>query len=207
MTRPQVRKVFLLASTIALSAVGAHADTEVTGNWGDWQSYSGSSYDGQPLCGTGITRAGRGFQIKFQNGIMFVQLFKDRWDIPNKTPIDVIFQVDRATPWRINAMGYSSNEGGTNHSFIEWRFSWSAVDPHTGETWVIEFGNLIKNGLEVKFEFPSGSEPPWTESLTGSTPAIASFADCVLKLNAESSSQPYSQRATQPYSRRTTQPF
>jgi hypothetical protein len=198
-------KTALLASTLLISATTAYASVETTGRYDAWVTYAGTARDGRPICGASVKDDDRRFDIKYQTGSLFVHLTKGGWDIPEKTPIKFTMQIDHAAVWKLNGLGHRASDGS---SYIEFDFDSNEIAP-SGENTVVEFTNLIMNGLNVRFQFPDGSEPDWIGSLRGSADAMDALDDCIGVLDAAAtpSTQPFSGNSTQPFKGGATQPF
>jgi hypothetical protein len=199
-------KTTLWASALLISTATAYASTQVTGRFDAWTTYAGTATDGRPICGASVQGNDRSFSIKYQDKSFFVHLKKRGWDIPEGTRITFTMQIDQAPIWRLNGKGHQS--GGS--SYIEFDFDSNETAP-SGEKTIVEFTNLIMNGLNVAFEFPNGSEPDWTASLRGSTPAMHAFGVCMKVLDdAAHPTQPFTTRGaaeTEAPAKTHTQPF
>jgi hypothetical protein len=192
-------KTAFLALALMVSAATGYA-VQNTGRYGAWTTYAGTSLSGRSMCGASVQERESGFDLKYEGDSLFMHLHSNGWDIPNGTPIKLSMQVDTALDWEIDAVGHKNKEG---YSYIEFAFDWNEVAP-SGEKYVAEFTNLLKNGLELKIRFP-GSEPDWTAQLTCATAALNQMGVCMEVLDGAMSppTQPFSAKP----SPKKTQPF
>jgi hypothetical protein len=178
-------KTALLALALTASATIAHATIQITGRYDAWITFAGTASDGRAICGASIHGDDRNFDIKYTSGTMFIHLSKRGWKIPEGKRVTFTMQVDQAAVWNLNATGHSGTP-----DFIEFDFDLNETAP-SGEKTVVEFTNLIMNGLNVRFQFPNGSESDWIASLRGATPALNKMAVCMKVLDTPPT-QPFS---------------
>ncbi|MGA8197302.1 MAG: hypothetical protein WB902_28525 [Acetobacteraceae bacterium] len=163
-----------------------------------WDAFSGPDENGNSVCGIGMTNAAdkRSFSIRFQIGsdIVTFRAKKASWNIPSGTLLPVILQIGLDTPWNM--------QGVRNGQIAEW-----SLDRNTIQT----FDTQFRHARTLTLTFPSGSEPPWTIALRGSTAISNAFGRCITVLTqreangARQSSVPTGQETTQPFGRATAQ--
>jgi hypothetical protein len=171
------------------------ADMTVYYHVGSWDAFSGPAIDGRMVCGVGSTNPGdnRSFSLRFTIGgdTVLVQAKKPSWTIPAGTYLPVVVQVGLGTPWTF--------QGAGDGQVVAWSLDRQAI-----RTFDAQF--RLANSMTVSF--PSGSEPPWTIGLKGSTAISNAFGRCVTDLTERAQSQPSAGTAapTQPYSPAAPQP-
>jgi hypothetical protein len=158
-----------------------------------WDAFSGLDEDGKQVCGIGTTKPDdkRSFSIRVQigSGVVTFRAKKATWNIPSGTLLPVTLQIGLDTPWNMQGVG--------NGQVVEW-----SLDPDTIQT----FDKQFRHNRSLTVTFPSGSEPPWTVALRGSTAISNAFGRCVAVLKRREASQPPQTAAspgpatTQPYS-------
>jgi hypothetical protein len=186
----------------------AQADTHLTSKTGAWETYDGTGSDNNiPLCVAKLSGQDRAFMVKYQGDMIFLQISKNGWNIPNNTPVDVNIEIDNAPGYTLHAVGYTENMPNGPFSAVQFDFGWDQVNPASGETYVKEFTNLLTAGLTLKISFPNGNEPGWSGSLKGSAASFGVFIDCASKIyqaNHPAVTQPFTPSTTPPVA---TQPF
>jgi hypothetical protein len=202
---PKLRFSALAAALIASASV-AHAQVQTFERSGGWSAFAGSNDGGTPMCGMSIIGSNaRHAMIKWQLGGsgIFVQLFKQSWNIPPGTKMPIVVQFDRATPFEgvathrdrtiIEVWLQNGSEEGTADIF--WRFmdQFMAAD-------------------KMYFSFPGGSENSWVASMDGSEKVGRAFTRCIATYYERYGKQSQPHRggdATQPYSggSEATQPY
>jgi hypothetical protein len=197
-TRPQeggmqLRLPLLAVALAAGLALPARADVNVYYHVGVWDAFDGQGDNGQPLCGIGSRNAsdGRAFSLRFPIGgddVTFTAT-KPGWNIPNNTQIPVVVQIGLQQPWTEQAVG-SGNR-------VEWTLDRSDIQT---------FDAQFRRATSMTVTFPSGNEPPWVISLSGSTAASNAMGRCVTDLTRRANaaapaatSAPANQTATQPF--------
>ena len=163
----------------------------ITHQHGAWTTSELVGDTGKPLCYAENTGQDRFFSIKYQSGsdTMFFHLFKSGWNLPELTRVDVNMQVDNAPIITYPMFARPGIGGGT---VLEYDFTHN-TDPKTGETYLTEFLNLIRSGVQVKFFFPEGNEGAWIGGLNGAAAALDDMGECMKGLIAGGTPQ-----ATQP---------
>jgi hypothetical protein len=186
---------FLLIAIFATLGVlfcgtSAIADTRTLATQGAWKAYGGRSTDGTQVCGMSVSGdQGRSLHIKYYDGTndLSLQAFKESWRIPVGTRFPVIMRVDGRSPWHV-PQAYGRGD------LVEWRVSLSQ-----GDSFLSEF----RFGTNLNIAFPSGSEAPWTASLSGSNAITSVFITCIQSMtgnNRPVASQPFGAVPTQPFS-------
>jgi len=175
-----------------LSQGHAEADLRMTYAQGSWMTAAGRSDHGTPMCAAATAGTeGRRFQIKWfadRDGLT-VHIFKDGWSIPEGSKVDVVFQIDRASPWSATARG-----------------SGNSVMFHVAGEQIVDFVKEMAFGSTLRVGFPSGNEQPWIGSLAGSGGAIAAMGRCIEAIKGKAQpTQPYAEQPRQPA--QPTQPF
>jgi hypothetical protein len=167
----------------------AAAEMKVYYHIGSWDAFSGPSTDGKPVCGVGSTNpvGNRSFSLRFPidgDGVMF-RAKKPDWNIPAGTQLPVVMQIGLDAPWNLTGMG--------NGPLVDW-----TLDRHT----MLTFDAQFRRASSMTLTFPSGNEPPWTVTLSGSTAISNEFARCVTNLTQRTEAQPPALPPSGP-----TQPF
>jgi hypothetical protein len=158
-----------------------------------WDAFSGSDETAKPVCGIGTTNPAdkRSFSLRFQIGgdTVTFRAKKSTWNIPTGTPLSVVLQIGRDTPWNLQGIG--------NGDVVEW-----SLEPGTFQKFEVQF----RHTSSMTMTFPSGSEPPWTIALKGSKAISNTFGRCIKVLTQREvdqlaqSAAPRDHAATQPYS-------
>lgn len=192
--------VALRAGSAAVLLVGAlapkaGADMSVYYHAGGWDAFSGPGDNSQPVCGVGNTNPvdGRSFSIRFRIGtdaVMF-EARKPNWNIPSGTDVPVVIQVGLDTPWSMHGNGDGQK--------VQWALDRTAMRA---------FDAQFRTANSMTVTFPTGSEPPWTIGLNGSTAISNAFGRCVSEVQRRAAAQAL---AAQPPAGQapatTTQPF
>jgi hypothetical protein len=199
----RVTRTFVAALPLAvlLGAAPGRAAPNVYYHAGAWHAFTDKDDQGAAVCGiaTANPADGRGLTLTYTIGgsdLTFTAA-KSSWTIPEGTVLEADMQIDRNEPWQAQAAGHGNS--------MVWVVSASEI--HT-------FDTQFRNGSTLTMTFPSGNEPPWALSLSGSTAASATLWRCVQDLtdrakratpasNAPASNAP----ATQPAGQAPTQPF
>lgn len=177
----------LAALTITeLCGATAHAQLRIYHHMGAWDAFSGRGSDGRTVCGVGTTNPtdNRGMSIRFMIGgedVLF-EVKKPTWSIPAGTKLVVVMQVGPNVPWTEQASG----DGQT--------ISWT-MDRGT----MLAFDQQFRTAGSMTLGFPTGNEPPWSMSLTGSMAISNAFGRCVADLTAQQAPPPAPAAPTQPY--------
>lgn len=195
--RSSLRTSLIAASFTVLCGTAAHADFRTYYHVGGWDAFSGQDQDGKMVCGVGITYPvdHRTVSMRFVIGgenVLF-EVKKPSWNIPAGTRLPVVVQVGLNVPWTEQAEG--------NGQTISW-----TIDRVTMQA----FDQQFRGANSMTLSFPTGNEPPWTTSLTGSMAISNAFGRCVTDLTAQQGgSQPASAppAPTQPFGQAPTQPF
>jgi hypothetical protein len=173
----------LAAAMVAAGA--AEAAITVYYHAGSWHAFSGTDSQNQIICGIGTeNRAdGRSLDLTFVIGgdTLFFQASKPSWSIPNGTQVPVAMQIGPYQPWNEQATG--------NGTMLSWSIPRDQISPFDGQ---------FRAASSMTLGFPSGSEPPWTISLVGSTAADNTFARCITDLTHREQPQ-QSAAPTQPF--------
>jgi hypothetical protein len=203
----RVTRTFVAALPLAvlLGAAPGRAAPNVYYHAGAWHAFTDKDDQGAAVCGiaTANPADGRGLTLTYTIGgsdLTFTAA-KSSWTIPEGTVLEADMQIDRNEPWQAQAAGHGNS--------MVWVVSASEI--HT-------FDTQFRNGSTLTMTFPSGNEPPWALSLSGSTAASATLWRCVQDLtdrakaaapNTPSSNAPSSSNApaTQPFGQAPTQPY
>lgn len=157
-----------------------------------WDAFSGPDEDGKPVCGVGMTNTvdKRSFSLRFQIGgeIVTFRAKKSDWNIPSGTLLPVVLQIGLDTPWNMQGVG--------NGQVVEW-----SLDRNTIQTFDVQF----RHAKSMTVTFPSGSEPPWTVALRGSTAISNAFGRCITVMTQRAAKQ--APQAAAPAGTATTQPY
>jgi len=194
MTRAAVWAVPL---AVLLGAAPALAAPVIYYHGGSWHAFTDQDASGSQVCGIGTSNPadGRNLTMTYTIGSsdLTVRAEKPNWNIPDGTMLGANMQLDRNQPWEAQASGHGNA--------VEWVISAAMIR---------NFDTEFRNGTRMIVSFPSGNEPPWTVSLSGSTDASATLWRCVQDLsekahvrtpasNAPAPTQPFGQAPTQPY--------
>ena len=121
------------------------------------------------VCGIGTQNPtdGRSLTLTYTVGgsDLTVTASKPSWKIPDNTMLEADMQIDRNEPWQAQADGHGSA--------AEWVISAAEIR---------DFDTQFRNGSTLTLTFPTGNEPPWALSLSGSTAASATLWRCVQDL-------------------------
>jgi hypothetical protein len=190
--RSALRIGLAMALVSGAAATPTNAALTVYYHAGGWDAFSGPGDNGKPVCGIGTTNPAdqRSFSLRFEIGsdIVSFRARKPTWNIPAGTLLSVVMQIGLDTPWNMQAVG--------NGQMVEW-----AVDRSTMQTFDAQF----RRAGSMSLTFPSGNEPPWTVTLSGSTAISNAFGRCVTDLakrgpgTAPEPATPSGQAATQPF--------
>jgi hypothetical protein len=180
----------------ALASPVALAEMNQIGHYNYWDVYAGTDDKGGKMCSmqTGNDDSLLALKYSNSNDTIALQMFKTRWDFPSNKKILVKIKVDSARPWDMHMDSYKP---GDSNSYLEFDFGWNSVNPDTGERYIVEFTNLLRNGNMVVISFPDGDEGNWNFALGGSDPAMSKFLSCMTVISGKAT-QPYS-KPTQPY--------
>ena len=199
-----VLRTGMTALVLGALAGPAGADMSIYYHVGSWDAFSGPGADGKPVCGIGSTNPvdNRSFSLRFTIGgdSVAFQAKKPNWSIPAGAQLPVVVQIGLDTPWNVQGTG--------NGQVVEWSLDRGAVQT---------FDAQFRRAGSMTVSFPSGSEPPWTVGLNGSTAISNAFGRCVTDMSARASAQqpapvptgptqPYGQAPTQPLTQEPTQP-
>lgn len=175
-------------------AEGAVAATTTYYHSGDWRAFSGADEQNRLVCGmaTGNPTDGRSLEIREVIGTPQLQFVasKPTWQIPPGTSIPVVMQESGVVPWTLEAKG----QGHT--------MTWAL--PQTDANL---FEGAFRGGSQMTISFPSGNEPPWQVSLTGSNAVDNTFRRCVQDYTARAAATAQPAAPSQPFGNPTTQPF
>jgi hypothetical protein len=184
----------LLAVALAAGvAVPAQSQVAVYYHVGAWDAFDGPGDNGQPLCGIGSRNPadGRAFSLRFQIGgdqMTFIAA-KPGWNIPDGTHVQVVMQNGLEQPWTEQAVGKGE------------RLQWT-LDRVNAQI----FDDQFRRAPSMTITFPSGSEPPWSLSLAGSTAASNAMGRCITDL-AQRATTAQPAATPVPALSTTTQPF
>jgi len=191
------------ALVLGMLAGSAGAEMAIYYHVGSWDAFSGPGADGKPICGIGSTNPvdGRSFSIRFAIGSDSVQFQakKPNWSIPANTQLPTVMQIGLDTPWNLQGVG--------NGQIVEWSLD---------RTTIQAFDAQFRRAGSMTLTFPSGSEPPWTVGLKGSTAISNAFGRCISTLSAQTATaapvpvgptQPFSQAPAQPITQEPIQPI
>lgn len=163
---------------------------------GSWDAFSGTGDDGKLVCGIGTTNTvdGRSFSIRFVIGEQNVafEAKKPSWNIPKGTQLPLVMQIGFDAPW--------SEQGSGDGQTVTW-----TVDQASIQTFDAQF----RRANAMTLIFPSGNEPPWPISLTGSTAASSAFGLCINEMTRRAGLQspPAAAGPTEPFGQAPTQPM
>ena len=179
-----------LVAVLASVPCGAEAATVVSlYTAGSWQVFSGVGDDRRAFCEISSGGAGGRRVLVLQlagDPNLTLQLIKDGWTIPEQTPIDVVFDID-GTRWPFHTTGAGQLVG------VE-----MPPDAAAG------FAQRFRAGHMMTVSFPSGSEAPWSGSLSSSNAVFNAFERCRQTLIGQTT-QPFA--TPTPVAPATTQPF
>lgn len=198
-----LRSALAAAITFALPAAARAADIETLSTNGFWRTYTTVTNDGVRLCGT-VTRLDNGgaFYLKWFKGQAFltVQVFKRGWAIPPGIEAPLRIQFPDTEPWTVR-----SSKLDHTTAFLEFYIPPDKVQ---------SFSHDFTASPDMRLEFGSGDERPWTMNLAGSTPSLTSLIRCIQDVaGPDDPNQPFATaRATQPFApgpngSGTSQPF
>ncbi|HET8996760.1 MAG TPA: hypothetical protein VFN42_08840 [Acetobacteraceae bacterium] len=157
---------------------------------GAWDVFSGTGTDGRAVCGIGNsnTTNGRAFSLRYIRGADGITFAADKpsWNIPEGTHLQVVMQVGLNPPWTQDAVGHGQR--------VEW-----TMEPRNVQV----FDTQFRRAGSMTVTFPSGNEPPWVLSLSGSTAASNAMGRCVTAMMRSSTTAAPGQSAPQG----PTQPF
>jgi hypothetical protein len=157
-----------------------------------WGAFSGPDESGKPVCGVGTTNEAdrRSFSLRFRIGgeTVTFRAKKSGWNIPAGTLLPVVLQIGLDTPWNMQGVG--------NGQMVEW-----SLDRNTMQT----FDTQFRQASSMTVTFPSGSEPPWTVALRGSTAISNAFGRCITVMTQREAAPP--PQAAAPAGTATTQPY
>jgi hypothetical protein len=198
-----------LTAAVALLAVMASAkaaapNIQVTGTYGGWSTFTsvGADQTGQtrPMCGAMLLFGGqRSFMIKYQLAAPtpFMHIFKTGWKIPAGQMVDLVFSIDGAPGFRWTGVAVDTGDG------LELPLKSKAG---VASTVAGDFLDALGSGQQLQVSFPSGNEPPWVSSLSGTDPALHAMLNCMKLVDAAAQpSQPTQPFAAAPAA--PTQPF
>lgn len=190
------RSMVMLATATLISgaalATPARAEIRTLFDSGLWSAYGGTDEGQRAVCGIATVGAdGRRIAIQQLSGEADLELVleKPSWAIPENTSIEVVVQVDGQS-WRPDRSVGSTNQVRARVSF--------------GVS--IGFMRAVRTGQVVRVFFPSGTEPPWTGGLRGSSAAMNALNDCRAAFPPAAPTQPFPQGQPQPNTP-PTQPF
>lgn len=196
-----MKKSLLTAVALVLLTTTAHAAKETIlarkGNWST--SYYPANDAGLSMCSlwTRWTTNGQpvaALYTKYVAGrLIFVQLFKAGWSMPDGTEAKVQWSFDDET-YSATAITYTDKQG---QKYLQFR---------------------IANGDEAKFlgqfaeanratvTFPDGNEPDWNADMFGSRETAIAFKRCAIALENNKPTQPTGPQASQPTQPQPTTP-
>jgi hypothetical protein len=181
-------------STVLFGSGQAHAN-DIRHYYGSWETLQALDTNGKPQCAA-ITRGPeRMFAVKM--GVaqsLFFHVWKQSWNIPDGTQVNVRVQVDNAPVVQYPMTGFRNPQGG---SMLEYTFN-NHTNPRSGEHWYKEFLDMLRTGREITIFF-DGNEGSWKGSLAGSEAAMHDMGRCIVEtLGTPGTTQPYT-GVTQPY--------
>jgi hypothetical protein len=183
-----MRVASAIAVIVALTLRAAVAsDITSLGTFGAWEAYGGLAEDGKQVCGLSeMGTEGRSIQIKYFLGTdhLTIQIFKAGWAIPPRTPISIVMQLGKFSPWNVQAYG--------SGQLIE-----SAVSADKLPEFVLEF----RAADHLNLTFLTGNEGAWVGSLAGSGAAMDRLTQCLdaMKGTGPTATQPFNSAPSQPY--------
>ncbi|HUN41399.1 MAG TPA: hypothetical protein VMU81_13995 [Acetobacteraceae bacterium] len=188
----RIHPLLSAAAMAACLAVPARADVTVYYHAGGWDAFDGQDDHGQAFCGIGSRNPvdGRTFSVRFLiggNGVNFIAS-KPGWNIPDHTDIPVVVQVGLERPWTEQASG-----GGQS---VQWTLDRGPFQ---------SFDAQFRHASSMTLTFPSGNEPAWIISLSGSTAISNAMGRCVTSMTQRAGAPPPGPAAAGPQS--ATQPF
>lgn len=164
----------LAGLALALLPAAALAQIKPYYHNGAWEAFSGKTDTGSAVCGVDSIGDDRKLAISFTIGgteTVFTTS-KPNWSIPDGTKIPVVIQIGLNTPWSFSGTGHGTD--------IDWSLDADAA---------ANFRQQFRNATSLTVTFPTGSEPPWTLSLAGSTAISDTFDRCVHDLTLQVRSQ------------------
>jgi len=199
-----MRKIVVAAVISAALVSAASADTKTYYRSGAWENYGGTTSDGQPICGMSISKpdVSMALHVKWINGSVGVQAFKETWHIPEGTQVPIELGFDKNLWGRTIATG--SAAGGRE-------YRWGTVTFGIVDASVNNFLEEFAHADKLWLRFTNGNETPWVADMVGSRNSVNSFKMCIGEMiKRNGTTQPYSS-STQPYESRSngssTQPF
>jgi hypothetical protein len=174
----------------------AHADMITLSQSAYWSTIGGIASDGRPMCGVTTKFPNAQFMVKWQQGgeSVFIQIFKEGWNVPLKAQVDVSIQFDRATPWTGKASGIKIA-------------SVTGLELTVPSASLERFLNELRFAASMTVSFPTGSEPNWAANMTGSNNASLAMFKCYRDYTAQARPQQTQPFATQPLPQPVPQPY
>jgi len=160
MVQRSVLFILALSCTASTSAV---AQVRTIATRGLWSAFESTGADQRPVCG--IATAGGDRQISISQSAgetgLVIAFDKESWEIPDGTAIPVAIQID------------GRNQPGLNGSGSGHRVSAEMQFALT-----IGLMRALRQGSQIRVDFPSGNEPFWSGGLSGTSAAIDAFNEC-----------------------------
>lgn len=161
------RWALVFAALIISLANSASAQIRTLTQAGGWTAFGGTTNNGTPTCGLDAhdPNRTRHFLIQFYQGNrhLDVRLIRPHWAIPGNTDVPVRIVIDGNAPWSATAVGASRE--------VKWTIP-------TGDV-MTRFETAFRRGNSMRVEFMTGTEPPWTFSLTGTNAIMEAFVACL----------------------------
>jgi len=188
----RIHPLLSAAAMAVCLAAAARADVTLYYHAGAWDAFDGQDDHGRAFCGIGSHNPadGRTFSVRFligSNDVTFIAS-KPGWKIPDHTDIPVVMQVGLERPWTEQASG-----GGQSVQWTLDRGSYQSFDAQ------------FRQASSMTLTFPSGNEPAWIISLSGSTAVSNAMGRCVTDMAQRAAAPPPGTGAPGPQS--ATQPF
>jgi hypothetical protein len=156
---------------VACAVTAGLSANAMAAQYGAWEQFYTVSSNGNPLCGIDLQGRDRAFYVKYEANVvgLFVELFKNGWNIPPSQSLRVAMQVDQAPVMILYGSGRSLPSGMSGVDIV---IGLDDVWKVSGKSEVVEFINLLSYGKSVRFYFPDGDEPGWEGNLIGSQAAF-----------------------------------
>lgn len=172
---PRRAGILALAASLAF-APAAHAapDYRVLGNDGAWEVGTGTDSQGNAYCSIQDQSQDQSHGLLLliyplgDDPSFEVHVFKNSWSIPANADVPAKFNFSDGGSW--DADGQAADDGS---SVVDY-----TIDMQDMQDFLADFSS--SNRLDIVFT--KGTEPAWTEDLTGTSQATQDLLDCAKKL-------------------------
>ena len=107
-----MKRSLLAAAALLLMATGAEAAKPTTlSRSGAWETYITRNSDSKPMCGMKVTGRGSVLTIKYSGSEIFLQIYKEGWQIPENTDIPGWLQFDSSQRYPMIGSGSMHTTG------------------------------------------------------------------------------------------------